>query len=164
MKKKDDLSVEARLELHAMIERLLAPEVPLDVEAARFALKTVRCTQKPRWFRWGVRFNSESSTTGHAAGFGRVDMKESKSYSAGTSDPYVRAGAYKLVHEPGNLHIDHVADGGTPYRLEYDRRNITLRRYEPRDICLHLIFWTLQMQLSIARPIKKAQWNGAPAV
>lgn len=123
-----DISVERRLEINAVIDRLVADGNTFDAADAEELISKLPLSARSSLFQIDGRWQGTSSQQGYAAGHGQatIEDEEEKSLRVG-KDRRWRIGGYQIDHVPGMIEIsllwvDTLDDAsGKVCRLTYER-------------------------------------------
>ncbi|MFC4171372.1 hypothetical protein ACFOYU_04765 [Microvirga sp. GCM10011540] len=102
------LEINTRLETNALLDRLVAPGETFSRDDARRLIDLIPVAPKKRVSFTG-KFTSEGSTTkGHAAGVGDVEIKDGKKERRVDFNKPVehKVGGYVVTHMPGKMLIE----------------------------------------------------------
>lgn len=131
------LSVSTRLETNALIDRLLVPGETFSRDEAHRLIDLIPVAPKKRVSFTGTFTSEGSSTKGHAAGIGDVEIKDGKNEKRVDFNRPVehKVGGYVVTHMPGKMLIELMWSGtkldqsGQLCLLTYEKRT-----REPREM------------------------------
>jgi hypothetical protein len=113
----------ARLEAHALVERLVADGDTFDPADAATLVELIPCAERRRtpFASLGLRGRLPGGRmSGRAAGVGDISIQDDRGRDVScTSDglPVWRVGAYKVMHVPGTVTIEDALERAEPLEL-----------------------------------------------
>jgi len=102
------MNVHTRLEVNAIIDRLVADSSTFSRSDARRLINLIPVTPRPRFSLKGIFQGGRSGFRGHAAGLGDVELKEEANEKKITLNIPVshKIGGYVVTHTPGAVNIE----------------------------------------------------------